>query len=311
MPRDGEDIDPTDETSPEAWHANLEKIGARDGFFRSLGRQHSALYVERGDTLIVTFENLDHVYERGIDRMPWGHSFVEANGWSMLGMMAHDWTWYRDDDVHDFFDELRDTGFFQQFQRVIFYGASMGAYAAAAFSAASPGATVILISPQATLSREVAPWETRYRKAWRRDFSTRYGYAPDMVGNAQRVFLFYDPLAPLDGMHAALFSGPNVSKLRCRYFGHRIASTWVRLGILKPTIQNCVDGTLTPAAFYTSLRKRRDDMKYQRAMLARLQEANRPELVVRLCEAILARRGAPRFRQAMKAALAEIAPDRA
>ena len=132
-----------------------------------------------------------------------------------------------------------------------------------------------------------------------------------MVASAGRVFLFYDPLASLDGMHAALFSGDNVSKLRCRYFGHRIASMWVRLGILKPIILSCVDGTLTPAAFYTSLRSRRDDMKYQRAMLGRLQDANRPELVVRLCTAILARRGAPRFRTAMKAALDRMPPKRA
>ena len=44
-------------------------------------------------------------------------------------------------------DELRDSGFFARFRRVIFYGASMGGYAAAAFSSAAPGATVILISP--------------------------------------------------------------------------------------------------------------------------------------------------------------------
>lgn len=309
MPRDVDGTEPADDISPEEWRAHLDAIGAKEGFFRSLGRQHSALYVERGDTLIVTFENLDHVYERGTDRMPWGYSFVEANGWSMLGMMAHGWTWYRDDAVHDFFDELRDSGFFARFRRVIFYGASMGGYAAAAFSSAAPGATVILISPQATLSRETAPWETRYRKAWRRDFNTRYGYGPEMTDSARNVFLFYDPLAPLDAMHAALFTNNNVMKLRCRYFGHRIASMWVRLGVLKPIIQECVDGTLTPAGFYTHLRKRRDDMKYQRAMLSRLQEAERPELVVRLCRAILARRGAPRFRQAVKAALAQMPQD--
>ena len=306
MPPDPDTIDLAEDADPDEWRAHLEEVGAREGFFRNLGDRHSALYVQRGDTLIVTFENLDHVYERGIDRMPWGYGFVEANGWSMLGMMAHGWTWYRDEDVCDFFDELHASGFFGRFRKVVFYGASMGGYAAAAFSAAAPGATVIAISPQATLSREIAPWETRYRKAWRRDFTTRYGYAPAMIGSAAQMYLFHDPREPLDAMHAALFTGPNVSKYRCRYFGHRIASLWVRMGVLKPIIHQCVDGTITPARFYTHLRGRRDDMKYQRAMLGRLQQADNPARIATLCQAILARRGAPRFRQALKAAQARI-----
>ncbi|NNF89736.1 MAG: phosphoadenosine phosphosulfate reductase [Boseongicola sp.] len=302
MPRDSTAPDHGDPPSPEDWRAHLEEIGTRDGFFRRLGEMHSALHVERGDTLIVTFENLDHVYDRGENRMPWGYGFVETNGWSMLGLMAHGWTWYRDEAVHDFFDGLRKAGFFSKFKRVIFYGASMGGYAAAAFSAAAPGATVILISPQATLSRDVAPWETRYRKSWRRDFASRYGYAPDMTSEADHVYLFYDPVAPLDAMHAALFSGGNVSRFRCRYFGHRIASMWARTGILKPVIHACIDGSITPAFFYGHLRARRQDMKYQRAMLSRLQEARHWKRIVRLCEAVLARQRAPRFRRALKEA---------
>lgn len=307
MPRDPEEPTLPDEASQEEWRVHLAEVGAREGFFREIGDWHSALFVERGDTLIVTFENLDHVYERGIDRMPWGYGFVAANGWSMLGMMAHGFTWYRDEDIYAFFDQLRDSGFFSRFQNVIFYGASMGGYAAAAFSAAAPGATVITISPQATLSREIAPWETRYRKAWRRDFSTRYGHAPEMVSEARQMYLFYDPIEPLDAMHAALFTGPNVMKLRCRYFGHRIASMWVRMGVLKPIIHECVDGTITAARFYSHLRGRRDDMKYQRAMLNRLQQAGNPARIATHCEAILARRAAPRFRQALKSARAELA----
>jgi pimeloyl-ACP methyl ester carboxylesterase len=284
------------------WRGNLREIGAREGFFEELGKQHTALFVERGKTLIVTFENLDHVYDRASDRMPWGYGFVESRNWSMLGMMAHDWTWYRDEAVWDFFDRLRDEGFFERFDKVVFYGASMGAYAASVFSAAAPGATVILISPQATLDREVAPWEERYRKAWRRDYRTRYGYGPEMVAGAGDVHLFYDPRNRLDSMHAALFRGDNVTKYRCRFMGHRIASLWIQLGLLKPIVEACVAGTLTPGEFYKWMRARRENPRFQKELLNTLVKEDRPKLIARYCEAVLARRRGPNFRKALRAA---------
>ncbi|MDP2580276.1 phosphoadenosine phosphosulfate reductase [Shimia thalassica] len=286
----------------EAWRENLAEIGAAEGFYEEIGHEHTALFVERGKTLIVTFENLDHIYDRGDDKMPWGYGFVQSRGWSMLGLMAHGWSWYRDEDVFDFFDRLRDDGFFEKFDKVVFYGASMGGYAATVFSAAAPGSTVVAISPQATLDREVAPWETRYHKAWKRDYNSRYGYGPDMVQKAADVHLFYDPRASLDAMHAALFRGANIHKYRCRFMGHRIASLWLQLGILKPVIEGSVAGTLSTTQFYTLLRGRRENQRFQKEMLQRLQRENRPKLLIRYCEAVLARRRAPHFRNAMREA---------
>ncbi len=72
--------DNPDQTQTE-WQANLKEIGAREGFYEALGAEHTALFVERGKTLIVTFENLDHVYGNADDRMPWGYDFVTSRGW--------------------------------------------------------------------------------------------------------------------------------------------------------------------------------------------------------------------------------------
>lgn len=283
-------------------------VGAEGGFHRILGAEHSALFVRGGPTLIVTFENLDDVRDKGADRLPWGHQFVLGEGWSMLGLMAHNWTWYRDAAVQDFFDELRDSGFFSGFERVVFYGASMGGYAAAAYSAAAPGATVIAISPQATLARDVTGWETRYRRAWRRDFSasSRYAHAPDMIRGAGRVHLFFDPSSPLDAMHAALFQGENVAKLPCRRMGHRIASLWLGMGILKPIVQDCVAGSLTRERFFRYLRLRRGSVRYQRQLLEQLVSGGNHARVALYCRAVLARRRAPVFRRALNQAEASL-----
>ncbi len=289
----------------QAQHAALGEAG---GFYRELGDEHSALFFDAGSTLLVTFENLDHIAKRSEDRLPWGHGFVTAQGWSLLGMMAHGWTWYRDEEVFDFFDELGSSGFFDRFDRVVFYGASMGAYAAATFARAVPGSVVIAISPQATLSRSIAPWETRYHRVWRRDFSpqSRYSYGPDGAATAERVYLVYDPCSPLDAMHAALYQGDNILKLRCRRMGHRIASLWLRMGILKEVVVGCVDGTLTEARFYKSLRARKTSDRYERQLLDALLAMNRPDLTRRLCKAVLARRRGPRFRRALNQAEAKL-----
>lgn len=296
------DVDVTEAATPDVWRENLRAIGEAEGFYEELGNEHTALFVQRGKTLIVSFENLDHIYDREDDRMPWGYGFVLSRGWSMLGLMAHGWSWYRDEDVFDFFDRLRDEGFFEQFDKVVFYGASMGGYAASIFSAAAPGATVVAISPQATLDREIAPWETRYHKAWRRDFSGRYAFGPDMVETASDVHIFYDPRMATDAMHASLFRGENVHKYRCRFLGHRIASLWISLGLLKPVVEGCVTGDLTASQFYDWMRARREHPRFQKELLGTLMRMNRPGLLIQYCSAVLARRRAPHFRNAMREA---------
>ncbi|MCV2878331.1 phosphoadenosine phosphosulfate reductase [Sedimentimonas flavescens] len=288
------------------WRNELIRIGDEGGFFREIGGEHTALHVRAGGTLVVTFENLDHVFEHSGNRLPWGFEFVRSHGWSILGLMAHDWTWYRDPAVHNFFDTLRDEGFFKQFSRVIFYGASMGGYAAAAFSAAAPGATVITISPQATLDKTIVPWETRYSKAWHRDFSGRYGFAPDSLRSAEKVYLLFDPLAELDANHAALFEGENINTLHCRMMGHRIASAMQGMDILKPVIESAIDGSLTAADFYGALRRRRTYARYLKEMLARLDKRGNPWLMSLYCQHYLATRRGPMFRKHLNAANEEL-----
>lgn len=290
----------------QEWREKLGQMGREEGFYEDLGDEHTALFVRRGSTLIVTFENLDHVFERNDTRLPWAFDYVETRNWSILGLMAHDWTWYRDASVYDLFDRLRDEGFFKGFERVVFYGASMGGYAAATFSSAAPGSTVIAISPQATLDRDIARWETRYLKVWRRNFTDRYGYAPDNVAHADKVHLFFDPTAQLDAMHASLFQSDNVIKYRCRFMGHRIASLWTSMGILKNVVEEGIDGTLDRHKFYGWMRKRKDSTRYQKELLARIENLERPKLLIQYCQYILSKRRAPAFRHAMRKANAAL-----
>ena len=269
-----------------SWAAIARGLAGPDGFYRA-NDTHSFLHIPRGRTLVVTFDNLDIAMNKREDRRPWGFSFIEKQGWSMLGVMANGWTWYRDPWVSDQFDELAASGFFAGFERVVFYGASMGGYAACAFSGAAPGADVVAISPQSTVDRAVVPWETRYRTVWGADFSGKYGDAALVSGAARRVTLLYDPFEPLDAGHVDRFAAPNVMKLRANLLGHRLGSSLQQMGILTPIILGALGGSLSEAEFYRTLRARKTFGRYQRELFTRLINANHPKLAKRLGAYIL------------------------
>ncbi|MFN3971062.1 MAG: hypothetical protein ACK4L4_06780 [Gemmobacter sp.] len=277
-----------DEAS-EPWSAIATRLAGAEGFFRE-GGEHAMLYVPRNsDVLVVTFDNLDLAMDKREDRRPWGFSFIEKQGWSMLGVTAAGWTWFRDPWVWGQFDTLRDAGFFGRFGRVVFYGASMGGYGACAFAAACPGADVVAISPQSTLDRALVPWETRYSTAWGRDWQSRYGDAAEMSLTARRVTLLHDPYEPLDAAHVARFTGPNVMPLRTPLLGHRLGSSLHQMGILTPIILGALEGTLTDGEFYRILRARKAFPRYQRELFKRAVARGHDRLARQLARWVLTR----------------------
>ena len=143
----------------------------------------------------------------------------KKNGWSHLSIISDGDTSFHDPKVYSYFDRLDDDGIFDDFDHVVFYGAGPCEYAAAAFSVATPGATVVAIQPQATLDPQITEWDDRYVKMRRADFSSRYGYAPDMLDAAEQAYVIYDPCERLDAAHAAMFTRSNVKNSASITFG--------------------------------------------------------------------------------------------
>ncbi len=270
------------------WDQVARRLVGDEGWYRPGTNGHSFLYVPRDkDTLVVTFDNLDITMNKRDDRRPWGYSFIEQQGWSMLGVLAGGWTWYREPWVYEQFDDLKKSGFFKGFKRVVFYGASMGGYAAAAFSPAAPGCDVVAISPQSTVDKKLVPWESRYKVVWDRDFSGKYGDAAKVSKAARRVTLLYDPYEPLDAGHADRFTGENVVKLRAPLLGHRLGSSLNQMGILSPIILGALDGSLEPAEYYRLLKARKSFPRYQRELFERTVKKGHRKLAYGLGRHIL------------------------
>lgn len=292
----------------DAWIARLLDLTEEEGYFEPMGPRHHALFLDRGPTLLVTFEEAGAVRARPEGGMPTGFALALAQGWSHMAAMAEGATWFRDPAVYRHFDRLVDDAFFEDFDRVLFYGAGMGGYAAAAYSVAAPGATVLALSPRATLDPAVAGWDPRHRAARRLTFTDRYGYAPDMVEAAGRAFVVHDPAERLDAMHAALFHKPWVTALRARWMGARLDLVFERIEALEPILLAAMEGRLTPALFARAIRNRRRFNPYLRHMLTLAQQAGKPARETMICRSVASRLRAPAFRRRLAELTGETLP---
>lgn len=278
------------------WFAFMDETSAEEGYFVTVGDRHWAFFHDDGPTLLVTFEQIDTLRERAT-ALPYGHEVARANGWSHLCLISEGETWYRDAAVYSYLDRLVDEAFFEDFDKVVFYGAGSAGYAACAFSVAAPGATVLAISPRASLDPAVAGWDKRHKAKRKLDFTSRYGYAPDMTEGAARVHIIHDPRQAEDAMHAALFRAPWVQTYATPFLADGIEAGFALMQLLPLLILAAADGSLDAPSFARWWRNRRSFGPYLRAILA--ENETKPRRALGICRSVTARLAAPRFRRRM------------
>lgn len=283
------------------WLEKLAGVCDSLGFFEALGNRHYASFVDESpDTLLVTFETIQGIQALSENGQPLGWDLVRDHGWSHLCLMSDGDTWFRNDQVYGFFDRLVDDGFFDAYDQVLFYGAGPCAYAAAAYSVVAPGAYVLAIQPQATLDPEIAGWDDRFTEQRRLNFTDRYGYAPDMLEGAQQAFVVFDPYERLDAMHAALFTAPNVTKLRMPHMGTALQGNLIAMEIFHALLTKAGSGVLDRLSFARLYRARRDYRSYLRLLLGIIDRNERQGLAILLCRNVIDRMNAPHFRQRLE-----------
>lgn len=282
-------------TDRDSWLARMDEIGEDAGYFEPVGKAHWAFFADEGPNLLVTFETLDQIRAGSAGQMPMGWTHATGRDWSHLCLIADGDTWYRDRAVYGYFDRLVDDAFFEDFDRVVFYGAGMGGYAACAFSVAAPGATVVAIQPRATLDPRIAGWDRRHLDCRRLNFTDRYGHAPDMIEGTGEVFVIHDPWQREDAMHAALFARPFVTQLRVPHLGGRIEASLGEMEALPEILDAACDGDLSAARFARIWRKRRTHAPYLKRLLTLTEVAGHPARSAMVCHSVVGRLDMPPF----------------
>lgn len=217
---------------------------------------------QKSKTLVVTFEYAGKPdYRPNMDRLGWGVEWLTRQGHSVLSVKPLRTDWYRKKDLHFFLLGMKAGGFFDRFEQVVFYGASMGGYAALAFSQLAPGCTVIALSPQATLDPTLTGWDPRFREARNEDWTGQFASGVD-CSHAGRVYVIYDPMNRPDKLHAEMICGKSVVRLKFPAGGHLVASQLSQLRLLGSVFRGAVDGSLTVSSFSRIARSRRDLLQY-------------------------------------------------
>ncbi len=262
----------------DAWMERVQEIGTAIGEFKKLGPNHNAVLLDAGPKLLVSFEDANALRQTAKGGEPRSFAHTRRDGWSTLTILCSRATWFRDEAVYEYFDQLIDDGFFDEYEQVLFYGQGPCGYAAAAFSVAAPGARVLALSPMATMNSRLAAFDPRSRALKRVDFTSRYGYAPDMIEAADHAYIIHDVNRRIDCIHAGMFVRKNVTLLRTFGIGVHLDQAFEDFDILEDLFHAAMAGSLTTAIFADQLRARRENAAYLCWIIERAKEMGHPKL---------------------------------
>ncbi len=274
------------------WFQDL-LLGAWSEGFVEKRANLSMIFVKRNRKyLLVTFDNLSNVRDTAPNREPWACKFARDADVCHLGITANAPHWFRDEWLINRMQTLANEGFFEGYERVLFAGTSMGAYASLVFAKVCPHAHVAAFNPQSTLDPQIVPWEHRFEAGRRQDWTLPLADGAAELEKQALVHVFYDPQFELDKLHADRLNGSNVQKYHCRMSGHKSALFLNRMGRLPDLMHQMLFDTLTPQDFYQIYRSRRLLFWYRNAMRAYYEKTDRTAVIDRLNRAFTANRRA-------------------
>jgi len=269
-----------------------------------LSGEHGSLWFEkRSSILLVTFDNLASLSE-GYPRLPWMYNRIEQLGYSVLGVQTFKKDWFRNPSSAQQIKDLADCGFFNRFDRVVFIGASMGGFGALCFAPLVTGSWVLAFSPQSTLNRSIAPFETRFHRAFRK---TNWDDEPFLdsakeVSKIENVTIIYDSLDSSDRQHADRLDGSNVQRVPIPCSTHKAIRLIAKSGALNETLREFAETGRLGKDFRKNMQVRKSIRAWRRELIRQLEQREHRQLLVKICHRFLSEKDYGFARAALKKA---------
>lgn len=193
------------------------------------------LYEQRPtSTLIVTFAPRS-VYADG--ETFWARGPLEKLGFSAVGFMPKRSNWFAPAFMQGALDSLKDIT--SQYDRVILYGGSAGAYAAAKWSRRLGAHYSICLAPQWTIDpARIGHEDKRFVEYFTEPMQGMDLSAEDLGGE---IFVFFDPYLREDNYNAQvlLALAPNVRPISCPYMHHTVTELFAGTNHVSEIIEAC------------------------------------------------------------------------
>lgn len=182
--------------------------------------------------------------------------FIDNLGYNVISFIHKKNTYYRAPEFIEFIKSLSKN--LSIFTTKIGYGISLGGFASALYANDLHLDRCLLLMPQSTFCKNIAPWEKKCKEAsLHEDWHTHYN---DASVCKVPLTIIYDPLWPCDVNHVQRFAC-EITHIPLYGVGHRIPRALKHMGILSKTVNSFIATGKVPEDFY-SLTKDRRYLKY-------------------------------------------------
>jgi hypothetical protein len=213
-------------------------------------------------------------------RKAWGAAFIASRGASAIHVKSGRNSWYRGQELKNFFLRARDEGLFAQFSNKMTYGGSMGGFGALSFSGIIGATCCLAYNPQINLGPSVRHWENRFASASKLDWSDDICDIDGQIANVSLPVVVYDPCYSLDRMQVDLLSSEHVLRLRVPFVGHRMPEHLLNMKMLTWLFDQCRSGSIDISEFYKRARARRQLNRYYECMITAAGENNNRRQII-------------------------------
>lgn len=203
-----------------------------------------------------------------------GRRFFDRHELPVVYFVSHRKHWWQTEEMDAAIATVNAMRLGQRFPEIVTYGSSMGGHGALLFAKRLGASRALALCPQYALRGRDCLWNPRWRPE-PEDIAEIFR-PEDLCSPEVAATLIYDPFSKVDWAQVAAFARlMPAARIAAPFYGHNALGRRLQeQGLLSNFVRAFIAGRDDPAELRRAIRaKRRDDLSYLSACLARLERA--------------------------------------